>query len=210
MNVLVTAGPTKEPIDPVRFISNSSSGRMGVFIAEEASKRGHDVELVLGPSEMSPDVDVEVQDVTTAEEMHEAVLDRFDNCDLLVMTAAVTDIRPSSSRSEKINKRNLVDEFAVESTPDILEELGKQKGNRTLVGFAVESENLEENGRRKLERKNLDLIVLNRPEAMGAIDNRVHLLKKGDSMESWPKMNKRTLAGKLVDRFLELTTNPAK
>jgi len=205
MNILVTAGPTKEFLDPVRFLSNSSSGRMGVFLAEEAHRRDHDVELVLGPSGIEPNPSLRVMEVTSAQDMHEALEARFEWCDLLIMTAAVSDVRPASRNPDKIKKDEGLDQFEIEFTPDILEQLGRRKEDRTLIGFAVESTDLEANGRRKLKEKNLDLIVLNRPEAMGAAENRVHLIRENEPMESWPRMNKRTLAGKLVDRFLELS-----
>jgi phosphopantothenoylcysteine decarboxylase/phosphopantothenate--cysteine ligase len=211
MNILITAGPTREYRDPVRFISNASSGRMGLYIAEEAAGRDHDVSLVLGPTALDPDDDAgEVCRVTTAEQMRSAVFDRFDECDVLVMAAAVTDVRPAETADEKVKKSDLGDRMELEPTPDILEEAGRRKEGQTLIGFAVESERLEEHGRSKMRRKNLDLLVLNRPSAMGSRRNKVFLLDASGSLEPWQEQEKDKLAGQLVDRILQVAQDPGE
>ncbi len=205
MNILITAGPTREYRDPVRFISNASSGRMGLCLAEEAALRDHEVSLVLGPTALNPaDAVGEVCRVTTAQQMQAAVFDRFHECDVLVMAAAVTDVRPAESAEEKVKKSDLGQHMELEPTPDILEEAGRRKEGQTLIGFAVESERIEEHGRSKLRRKNLDLLVLNRPSAMGSHRNRVYLLEESGSLEPWPEQEKTKLADRLLNRIVKV------
>jgi phosphopantothenoylcysteine decarboxylase/phosphopantothenate--cysteine ligase len=160
--VLVTAGPTHEPIDPVRFLGNRSSGKMGIAIAREALARGADVSLVLGPGTVAPPAGVEVVSIETAEEMRAAVLDRFDDVDAVVMAAAVADFRPKESTPSKLKKEAGVPELLLEPTPDVLAELGERRSRQVLVGFAAETDELEAAGRSKLASKRLDLIVVNR------------------------------------------------
>ncbi len=160
--VVVTAGPTQEPVDPVRFIGNRSSGKMGLAVAQEAHQRGAVVELILGPGTVEPPAGIPVVRVSTAEEMRDAVSAAFGDADVVVMAAAVADFRPKSVAGEKLKKGVGVPELLLEPTPDILSELGERKGNRVLVGFAAETEDLEINARRKLSSKHLDLVVANR------------------------------------------------
>jgi phosphopantothenoylcysteine decarboxylase/phosphopantothenate--cysteine ligase len=162
VRVIVTAGPTHEPIDPVRFIGNRSSGRMGVAIAAEAASRGAEVHLVLGPGTVRPPAGLSVEEVSTAEEMRAAVLAAFEDADAVVMAAAVADFRPKASARDKLKKDAGVPELHLEPTPDILRELGERKGNRVLIGFAAETQDLQDAGRRKLQAKHLDLVVVNR------------------------------------------------
>ena len=160
--VLVTAGPTHEPIDPVRYIGNRSSGKMGVAIAREARARGAEVTLVLGPSTIAPPPAVEVIGVETAEEMRSAVIDRFTAADAVVMAAAVADFRPKAPNDRKMKKDTGVPDLMLEPTPDILAELGeRRRSGQFLVGFAAETDDVEEAGRSKLRSKHLDALVAN-------------------------------------------------
>lgn len=163
MRVLITAGPTREPIDPVRFISNHSSGKMGYALAKSAVAMGHDVILVSGPVTLSPPEQAELVRVQTAAEMTDAVLSRYDNADIIIMAAAVADYRPKDHLSQKLKKSDGDLTLVLERTTDILAELGTRKrADQCLVGFAAETENLRENAQGKLTRKNLDWIVANR------------------------------------------------
>jgi phosphopantothenoylcysteine decarboxylase / phosphopantothenate---cysteine ligase len=159
--ILVTAGPTHEPIDAVRFLGNRSSGKMGYAVAREAAKRGAAVTLVSGPSPLPDPPGVEVVRVETAEEMRDAVMARFEEADAVVKAAAVADWRPKERAEGKLKKEAGAPELLLEPTPDILRELGERKGERVLVGFAAETEDLEAAGRTKLREKRLDLIVVN-------------------------------------------------
>ncbi len=159
--VVVTAGPTHEPIDPVRFIGNHSSGRMGIAVAAEAARRGADVRLVLGPGTVPPPAGMHVLRVGTAEQMRDTVLGLLADADAVVMTAAVADFRPKQVEGAKLKKEDGTPEIALEPTPDILRELGERPDRPYLVGFAAETSDVEELGRRKLSRKGADLIVAN-------------------------------------------------
>ncbi len=161
--IIVTAGPTREYIDPVRFISNPSTGKQGYIIAQRASMRGADVTLISGPCDLRMAGRVEIVRVTTAREMRDAVFERFSDADVLIMAAAVADYRPASGAArQKIKKSDEIFELILEPTEDILFEAGSKKGGCVLVGFAAETENVIENAIKKLKKKNLDLIVANK------------------------------------------------
>ncbi|HLB39538.1 MAG TPA: bifunctional phosphopantothenoylcysteine decarboxylase/phosphopantothenate--cysteine ligase CoaBC [Actinomycetota bacterium] len=161
-HVLVTAGPTREPIDPVRYLGNRSSGKMGVAVAAEALARGARVTLVLGPGAVRPPIGVEVIDVDTADEMRAAVLGYADDADVIVMAAAVADFRPKAAAERKLKKEHGVPELLLEPTPDILAEVGARKrAGQVVVGFAAETHDVEAAGRAKLVGKHLDLLVAN-------------------------------------------------
>jgi phosphopantothenoylcysteine decarboxylase/phosphopantothenate--cysteine ligase len=207
--VLVTAGPTREEIDPVRYISNYSSGKMGYAIARAARLRGAKVVLVSGPSALSQPVGVERICVTSAAEMKEAVLARCDEATIIVKAAAVADYRPAHRAEHKMKKHNTdALNLELEKNPDILSELGRRKGHRTLVGFAAETRDLLENARKKLTEKNLDLIVANditQQHAGFDVDtNVVRLLAPDGSEEILPEMSKDEVAHRLLDRILAL------
>jgi phosphopantothenoylcysteine decarboxylase/phosphopantothenate--cysteine ligase len=159
--VLVTAGPTHEPIDPVRFVGNRSSGRMGVAVAAEAAARGADVTLVLGPGTVAPPPGVAVARVGTAEELRDAVVERFEGADAVVMAAAVADFRPKAPSGSKLRRDQGVPDLVLEPTPDVLRELVERRRGQVLVGFAAETEDVEAAGRRKLAAKGVDLLVAN-------------------------------------------------
>ena len=205
--VLVTAGPTYEPIDAVRFVGNRSSGRMGFAIAAEAAARGAAVTLVAGPSALADPSGVQVVRVETAAEMREAVLAAFEGADAVVKAAAVADFRPEAPREGKTKKTEGL-EVSLVPTEDILSELGERKGARVLVGFAAETGDLEAEGRRKLEAKHLDLVVANQVGGPGtgfdAETNRAMLLDaRGDDTppREWTK---RELAAEICDRLVKL------
>jgi len=166
--VLVTAGPTREYIDDVRFISNASSGRMGYAVAAAAAEAGHEVVLVSGPVDRSAPAGAQLIRVSTAAEMRDAALGAFPHSGCVVMTAAVADYQPAKRARGKIKKTQREMSLDLVRTPDILAELGRRKTHQLLIGFALEAIDGEENARRKLDEKNLDYIVLNSPAAIGA------------------------------------------
>jgi phosphopantothenoylcysteine decarboxylase/phosphopantothenate--cysteine ligase len=152
--ILITAGPTQEPIDPVRFITNYSSGKMGFALAKVAKRRGAEAILITGPTHLSlPRRDVEVLPVQTAEEMRQAVLDRLERCSVVIKAAAVSDYRPVKTSKSKLKKGDPYQTLELERTKDILEEIGRKKGDRILVGFAAETEDLVVNARKKLKER---------------------------------------------------------
>ncbi len=206
--VVVTAGPTLEPLDAVRFLGNRSSGRMGMAVAAEAAARGAAVTLVLGPTEVPPPPGVEVVRVTTAEEMREAVLGAAAQADAVVMAAAVADFRPERAVPGKLKKEDGPPEVRLVPTPDILAELGAGKGARVLVGFAAEVTDLLATGREKLEAKNLDLVVVNEVGRPGTgfaseTNHAAILARDGDDvpLRTWTK---RELAAAVCDRLARL------
>ncbi len=207
--VLVTAGPTREPLDPVRFLSNRSSGKMGYALAEAAALRGARVILVSGPVHLAAPVGVELIRVETAAEMRAAVLERLAEATIVIKAAAVADYRAAQVRPQKIKKSAAPPALELEPTPDILAELGAIKGGRLLVGFAAETENLLAEARRKLEAKNCDLLVANRvQEAIGAEENEVVLLTRTGGTLALPRASKRELADRILDHVLELRPSP--
>jgi len=206
--ILVTAGPTHEPIDAVRFVGNRSSGKMGFAVAREAAKRGGAVTLVTGPTHLPDPPGVEVVRVETAEEMREAVLSRFDDTDAVVKAAAVSDWRPKERAEGKLKKEAGPPELILEPTPDILRELGERKGGAVLVGFAAETEGLEEAGRRKLREKRLNVVVVNQVGAEGtgfeADTNRALLLAVDGEDIPLREWTKPELAAAICDRVTHL------
>lgn len=200
--VLVTAGPTQEPLDPVRFLSNRSSGRMGFAIAQAARDRGAHVLLVSGPTSLPTPPGVTRTDVTTAEEMLHAVLGQLDATTILIMAAAVADYRPSTHAPKKMKKQ---ESLTVEllRNPDILAEAGRQKESRILVGFAAETEDLVSNAREKLQKKHLDLIVANDIRVgFGGETTRVTILDRQGQVEELPELSKREVAHQILDRVV--------
>ena len=206
--LLVTAGPTEEPIDPVRFLSNRSSGRMGFAVARAARLRGARVILVSGPSALPAPSGVKFIPVRTAAEMREAVLGSLPGVSVLVMAAAVSDYRPKGTSPEKIKKSQAELTLPLELNPDILREAGQRKEKRLLIGFAAETESLLANARKKLAEKNLDLIVANDVSLSGAgfaVDtNIVKLIDRSGKIEELPLMGKEDLADRVLDRVLLL------
>lgn len=204
--VLVTAGPTREELDPVRYISNYSSGKMGFAIARAACNRGARVILVSGPTCLESPCGVETVAVVSACEMRDAVMARAAAATVIIKAAAVADYRPAAPSAQKIKKgQNAAMTLQLEKNPDILAELGKMKGERFLVGFAAETADLLANARAKLQEKNLDLIVANDVTQAGAgfdVDtNVVRLLFRDGSLEELPQMSKDEVAQRLLDRI---------
>ncbi|WP_316568464.1 bifunctional phosphopantothenoylcysteine decarboxylase/phosphopantothenate--cysteine ligase CoaBC [Neobacillus sp. YIM B06451] len=200
--VLVTAGPTRERIDPVRFISNDSSGKMGYAIAEEAIREGAKVILISGPVGIEPPKDALVVRVESAEEMYEAALRHFEDADIVIKSAAVSDYRPKTAYAHKVKKQPGNETIELERTKDILMELGKRKTRQVLVGFAAETNNVEEYATRKLVSKNADIIVANDVMASGAgfgtDTNIVTLFMRDGSIESLPLMTKNEVAKRIL------------
>jgi len=202
--ILVTAGPTQEPMDPVRFITNHSTGKMGFALAQCARRRGADVVLVTGPTSLSlPRKDLEVFRVQTAEEMRKAVLSQVERCSVVVKAAAVSDYRPVAVSPHKVKKGSPSLSLDVERTADILEEVGKKKGRRILVGFAAETEEVTANARKKLAEKNLDLIIANdvaQPGAgFGHDTNQIKILYPTGEIRELPLMSKEEASMAILD-----------
>ncbi len=206
--VLVTASRTEEPFDPVRIITNYSSGKMGFAIAENAVLCGADVTLISGPTALKSFSGVTYLPVQTARQMRDALFDHWDDTDILIMSAAVSDFRPRLVNPNKIKKQFETMSIELERTEDILLEAGGKKGNRILIGFALETENEIEQATEKLKKKNLDLIVLNNPMESGAgfraDTNRVTLIKKNGDIEKLPLMYKYQVSKKIIDTIIEI------
>lgn len=207
-NVLVTAGATREYIDPVRFITNGSSGKMGYAIAEVAASRGATVQLVSGHTTISSPPDVNTITVDTTQEMHETVVDLFDDSDIVVMAAAPVDYRPKDYSSHKLKKKNDTLTLNLQKTPDTAYTLGKSKTNQLIVCFAAETEDVLENAKEKLIHKNCDLIVANDILAEGAgfagDTNIVSLLDRDGRCEQLPLLTKREVANVIFDRIIKM------
>jgi phosphopantothenoylcysteine decarboxylase/phosphopantothenate--cysteine ligase len=206
--VLVTAGPTVEDIDPVRYVSNRSSGKMGYRLSEAARDRGAKVILVSGPTSLAPPHGVEVVPVRSAQEMERAVAERVGPATVVIAAAAVSDFRPAETSPSKMKKDSGPMRLDLVRTPDILQGLGEAKGARVLVGFAAETEDLVANAQKKLEAKNLDLVVANDVTAEGAgfgsDTNAVILLKRDGSRVDVPVASKREVAERILDEVRAL------
>jgi phosphopantothenoylcysteine decarboxylase/phosphopantothenate--cysteine ligase len=212
--ILVTAGPTREPIDPVRFISNPSSGKMGFAVAKAAEYRGAKVTLITGPTNLLDPNNVAVIRVNTAKEMALAVFDNFEDYDIIIKTAAVSDYRPKDYAEQKLKKEKDELILPMEKTQDILKEISRSKKEQVLVGFAAETEHLERHAEQKMAEKKLDIIVGNivgYPDSgFGADTNRVTLFYKGGTKENLPKMPKDDVANLLLDRTLKIIKSSPK
>ncbi|HAV54971.1 MAG TPA: bifunctional phosphopantothenoylcysteine decarboxylase/phosphopantothenate--cysteine ligase CoaBC, partial [Aequorivita sp.] len=207
---LITAGPTYEAIDPVRFIGNHSSGKMGYAIAETAAELGAEVVLISGPSALKFENDfVKIIRVTSAEEMYNAAHEYFGKSDVAILSAAVADYRPSDVASEKIKKKTDALTLQLTKTKDILASLGEIKKDQFLVGFALETENEEENAKLKLKKKNLDLIVLNSLRDKGAgfqgDTNKITLIAKDNKTLPFPVKPKKEVAKDILEYIIEQT-----
>lgn len=206
MNVLVTAGPTMEKIDPVRFVSNHSSGKMGYALARNCMLRGANVTLVTGKTSLEPPMFVNVIPVVSAEDMYEAVMDCFDGQDIVIKAAAVADYRPKNPADEKVKKKEGELVIELEKTTDILKTLGERKDKQFLCGFSMETENMLENSREKLRRKNLDMIVANNLKTKGAgfgTDTNIVTILTEQNTKELEIMSKDEVAGVIVDNILE-------
>lgn len=201
--ILVTAGGTIEPLDPVRYIGNRSTGRMGYAVAAEAARRGAEVVLVSGPSALKDPEGVRVIRIETARQMREAVLQEYPTCTAVIKSAAVADYRPAAVAGQKIKKSDDDLTLKLVRNPDILFELGQKKEHQVLVGFAAETCHVEEYARRKLAKKNLDFIVANdvseEDAGFGVETNRIKLFDRDGNMTAYPLMSKKELAGIILD-----------
>lgn len=208
LKVLVTAGPTQESIDPVRYITNHSSGKMGYSIAKICMLRGADVTLVSGKTSLEYPKFVTVVPVTTAKDMYEAVTSRSSDMDIIIKAAAVADYRPSQVADEKVKKSDSAMSIPLERTDDILKYLGEHKPDgQFLCGFSMETQNMLENSRKKLEKKNLDMIVANNLKVAGAgfqTDTNVVTMITRDGETELPLMNKEEVAYHLIDQILSM------
>jgi phosphopantothenoylcysteine decarboxylase/phosphopantothenate--cysteine ligase len=206
--VLITAGPTREDLDPVRYITNRSSGKMGYAVAEAAARRGARVILVSGPVDLEVPAGVERIDVRTAKEMHHAVVDRIASASIAILAAAVADYRPVEQHTEKIKKSDAALTISLEPTSDILAEVARNKDQRIVVGFAAETDHVAENARKKLSAKNADLIVANDVTAEGAgfdqDTNIVTLFSRDGRDLALPKLTKSEVAQRILDEVLRL------
>jgi len=206
--VLVTAGPTQEPLDPVRYISNRSSGKMGYALAEAAAARGARVILISGPVHLAPPRGVEVIPVRTAVEMRQKVLDNLAAAGIVIKAAAVADFQLSKVPEQKVKKTAARLSLELDPTPDILAELGRKKGDRLLIGFAAETQNLHQESRRKLESKNCDMIVGNlvggSETGFESDENEVVLALATGDIISLPRAPKREIADRIFDEALKL------
>lgn len=206
--LLVTAGPSREPLDPVRYISNRSSGKMGYALARAAAQRGAEVVLISGPTALKPPAGVKLTAVNTAAEMRQAILDEFAACTAVIMAAAVADYHPAKFSPDKIKRSKGPLDVRLEPNPDILEELGQRKDGKLLVGFAAETGNLDANAEKKLRDKNLDMIVANDVTQEGSgfdgDTNIATIFDRRGASRSLPLMSKDELADQIFDHLLTL------
>lgn len=208
MRILVTAGPTREYLDDVRYLSNASSGRMGYAIAQAALDLGWEVVLVSGPVELNPPHGCEFHPVETTAQMREAAVRLFPGCDGVIAVAAVCDYRPKERIAGKLTKTGGPITIEMIETDDVLAELGGLKDSRWVVGFALEAQNPRENALQKLRRKNCDWIVLNSPGAIGAAENSVELINAAGATEAHWSGSKESVAGELVRFFQKALVGP--
>jgi phosphopantothenoylcysteine decarboxylase/phosphopantothenate--cysteine ligase len=206
--VLVTAGPTQEDIDAVRFISNRSSGKMGYGLAQAARDRGARVVLIAGPNSLGDLAGVEIVKVRSAEDMARAASERAERATIVLMAAAVCDHKPRKAADGKLKRAQMPESLQLVATPDVLRMLAERKGKRMVVGFAAETENLAENARRKLEEKGIDLIVANdvsrRDRGFGSEQNAAVLIDRKGRRLDLPLMSKRAFADRILDRVVAL------
>ena len=206
LRIAVTAGPTQEPLDPVRYLTNHSTGKMGYAIARAAAMRGANVTLIHGETALQPVKFTTDVPVTTAQQMYEAVTSRFDAADVLIMAAAVADYRPAAVANDKIKKEDGDMSIPLERTPDILGTIGPKKTHQFLCGFSMETRDLVENSSAKLTKKNLDMVVANNLKVAGAgfgVDTNVVTLITPDGTRELPLMSKADVADAILDEILK-------
>lgn len=214
--LVVTAGPTREPIDPVRYLSNHSSGKMGYSIARNAMRRGGEVVLISGPTCLEAPKGVRLVNVTTTDEMFRAVEDEFDDSDILIKAAAPSDYRPSSISKEKIKKEDKTDNLNIDfvKNMDIAKYFGNKKKNQIIVGFAAETTNLHQYAKEKLKKKNFDFIVANDVTRKGAgfkgDTNIVSIIDKEGETREYPQMNKNEVANIILDKIIYILDDKAR
>jgi phosphopantothenoylcysteine decarboxylase/phosphopantothenate--cysteine ligase len=206
--VLITAGPTREFLDPVRFLTNRSSGKMGYEIAGEASRRGADVILISGPTHLFPPLKVKFKEVQTAEEMRKEVMEYFPKADIVIMAAAVSDFKFAEVSLQKIKKKDMREKISIVQTNDILKDLGQKKERKILVGFAAETEDIVNNALKKIREKNLDLIIANNvlQEGIGfeADYNQVSVIYPDGKRFHTEKKSKLEISQIILDKIEEI------
>ncbi len=202
--VLVTAGPTREAIDPVRFVSNLSSGKMGFALARAAKNRGAEVVLVTGPSYLPEPPSITLVKVQSAAEMYDACVRYYTQSTLVIMAAAVADYRPVKSSPTKIKKAEKTLKVEMQRTQDVLKYMGKNKKGRFLVGFALETERMEENAKKKMKEKNPDIVVANTPRGLDKDLNEVTIISRDGTKETTPTLPKEEIAHKILDNVVRL------
>lgn len=211
--ILITAGPTHEPIDPVRFLANRSSGKMGYALAKASHRRGAEVRFIIGPINFQPIPHIHTTPVETSLEMNKAVLHHYKSCSIVIKAAAVADYRPKKIFQDKMKKTYKTFTLGLERNPDILYQLGKNKGNRILVGFAAETRNIISQAKSKLDKKNLDLIVVNNAHqkkgGFGSDSNEVTLIDYEGKIDALPLMGKEEVADKILDKIKQLQAEKA-
>ena len=203
MRILITAGGTREYIDPIRFISNASSGKMGYSLAEAAQKAGHQVTLI-SASDIQPPGGVEFIGVESAAEMFTAVKRSFPECDCLIMAAAVSDYTPVRLRKTKIKKKDQALTLKLKPTADILKWAGKHKKGQAVIGFALEDKNLRKNAEKKLKEKNLDMRIANEPATIGSDDIKIQIKTPDSKWQKFPTSTKPKAATKIIKLIGEL------
>jgi phosphopantothenoylcysteine synthetase/decarboxylase len=208
MNFLITAGGTREYIDPVRFISNASSGRMGYALAEAALKAGHFVTLISAPTSLKLQRSARVIDVETSGQMFAAVKKHFSKCDCLIMAAAVSDYSPVKISKTKIKKSDKTLTIKLRPTVDILKWAAKHKRNQIVVGFALEDRDVRTRAAKKLAQKQLDMIIANTPAAIGAEKSSLEILKSDGQWTKLPRLDKHVLAVKIIQMLTRSSLNP--
>jgi len=204
-NILITAGGTREYIDPVRFISNASTGRMGYALARAAIKAGHKVTLITAPTALRPPKEATVVNVVTSDEMFKAIKREFAKCDCLIMAAAVSDYKPAAPSTTKIKKEQTARSLELKPTRDILKWAGHNKRQRqTIVGFALEDTDILANAEQKLKTKKLDMIVANTPAAIGAEKSTLHIKTKTTDWQTHKNISKTTSAKRILNEIIQL------
>ena len=206
--ILITTGPTHEPIDPVRILTNRSSGKMGFALAQASYRRGAEVMLVSGPTNLTPTPHIHTISVETSLEMNKAAMKHYKSCSIAIKAAAVADYRPKKNLKDKMKKTHKTLSLELERNPDILYQMGKNKGKKILVGFAAETKNLISQAKLKLDKKNLDLIVVNqvlqKKGGFGSDHNEATLIDYEGRIDALPLMSKEELADKILDKIKEL------
>lgn len=201
LNILITAGGTREYIDPVRFISNASSGKMGYALAQTAIKAGHKVTLISANASLKPPSGAKVIEVVTSGQMLKTVMAEFPMCDCLIMAAAVSDYKPATSCAHKIKKDQAEMVLKLKPTKDILQWAGRHKKGQILVGFALEDKNVLHHAEKKMKAKNLDMVVANEPAAIGADISTIHIKTKGADWQTLPDKTKRSSAAAILKKL---------
>jgi len=211
LHFLITAGGTREYIDPVRFITNASSGKMGIALAQAAAKTGNQVTLITTVQLKTQNSKLRTICVESAEDMFKAVKKHFKKCDCLIMAAAVSDYTPAKKSKIKIKKSNASLTIKLKPTTDILKWAGKnKKANQTVVGFALEDRNLRKNAEQKLQSKNLDMIIANEPSAIGSEKSTVQIKRKNSDWQTLPKADKSFLAKRIINLFAKMGTGTTR